>query len=144
MIYTATRELVRRRAGRRCEYCGLHEDDDPLFPFHVEHIIARQHAGSDLLSNLAFACHQDNLRKGPNLTGVDPVTRQLTKLFNPRRHKWTYHFHRQGPLLLGRTAIGRTKVAVLGLNLPHRVTLRAALIAAGRYPPSTGPYRTPP
>jgi hypothetical protein len=29
------RALVRARAGQRCEYCRLHEDDLPLFPFHV-------------------------------------------------------------------------------------------------------------
>ncbi|HLJ94829.1 MAG TPA: HNH endonuclease [Gemmataceae bacterium] len=134
MICPATRELVRRRAKRRCEYCGMHEDDDPLFAFHVEHIVPRQHGGGDSPPNLAYACHQDNLRKGPNLTGIDPVTRRIANLFNPRRHKWSYHFRRQGPLLIGRTAIGRATVAVLGMNLPHRVTLRAALIDAGLYP----------
>ena len=130
-----TRNQVRRRAGRRCEYCRLHEDDDPLFPFHVEHIIARQHGGTDALGNLALACHQDNLHKGPNLTGIDPLTKKLTRLFNPRRHKWSRHFRWDGQLLLGRTAIGRTTVAVLGINLLHRVTLREALMAAGSWPP---------
>ncbi len=130
-----TRNLVRQRAGQRCEYCRLHEDDDPLFAFHVEHVIARQHGGTDSPSNLALACHQDNLHKGPNLTGIDPVTKKLTRLFNPRRHKWSWHFHWDGPILTGRTAIGRATVAVLGMNLPHRVTLREALIAAGYFPP---------
>ena len=35
-----TRRLVRVRAGRRCEYCRFHEDDLPLWPFHLDHIIA--------------------------------------------------------------------------------------------------------
>lgn len=131
----ATRELVRQRAGRRCEYCRLHEDDDPLFAFHVEHVIARQHGGSDALANLAFACHQDNLRKGPNLTGIDPRSRKLTRLFHPRKHSWHWHFGWNGPLLVGRTPIGRATVEVLGMNLAHRMALRQALIAAGRFPP---------
>lgn len=131
-----TRELVRRRAGQRCEYCRLHEEDDPLFSFHVEHIIAQQHGGADSPSNLALACHQDNLHKGPNLTGIDPVTKKITRLFNPRRHKWTRHFRWDGPIVVGRTAIGRTTVAVLAMNLPHRITLREALIASGRVLPS--------
>lgn len=135
MIDAATRDLVHRRARRRCEYCRIHEDDDPLFPFHIEHIIARQHGGSDSPSNLAFACHQDNLHKGPNLTGIDPSTKKLTRLFNPRRHKWSRHFRWDGPLLVGRTAMGRATVAVLGMNLVHRVALREHLIAAGRFPP---------
>lgn len=135
MINQATRERVLRRARRRCEYCRLHEDDDPLFAFHIEHIVAKQHGGVDALSNLALACHQDNLRKGPNLTGIDPATRKLVKLFNPRRHRWARHFRWNGPILVGRTAVGRATVAVLGMNLLHRVTLRQALIAAGRFPP---------
>jgi hypothetical protein len=135
VIDAATRQLVRRRAKRRYEFCRLHEDHDPLFTFHVEHIIPRQHGGTDSPTNLAFACHQDNLRKGPNLTGIDPLTKRFAKLFNPRRHKWAYHFRWHGPVLVGRTAIGRATVAVLGMNLPHRVALRAALMAAGRFPP---------
>ncbi|MBV9125614.1 MAG: HNH endonuclease [Planctomycetes bacterium] len=131
----ATRELVRRRARRRCKYCRLHEEDDPLFTFHVEHIRARQHGGTDTPGNLALACHQDNLHKEPNLTGIDPVTGKLTRLFNPRRHKWTRHFRWDGLRLVGRTAIGRATVVVLGMNLVDRVTLREALITAGRFPP---------
>jgi hypothetical protein len=130
-----TRERVRLRAGRRCEYCQLHEDDDPLFPFQIEHIIARQHGGTDSPTNLALACEQDNLHKEPNLTGIDPVTKKLTRLFNPRRHKWSRHFRWDGPILVGRTAVGRTTVALLGMNLPHRVRLREVLIGAGRFPP---------
>jgi hypothetical protein len=131
----STRQAVRRRAGNRCEYCRLHDEDDPLFAFHVEHIRAKQHGGTDAPGNLAYSCHQDNLRKGPNLTGIDPKTRVLTRLFDPRRHKWSHHFRWDGPLLVGKTAIGRTTVAVLGMNLSHRVILRQALIAAARFPP---------
>jgi hypothetical protein len=132
----STRELVRCRAEQRCEYCRIYQEDDPLFAFHIEHIIAQQHGGTDSPSNLALACHQDNLHKGPNLTGIDPVTKKLTRLFNPRRHKWSRHFRWDGPILVGRTAIGRTTPAVLGMNLPHRIILREALIAAGRALPS--------
>jgi hypothetical protein len=131
----ATRELVRQRAGHRCEYCRLHQDEDPLFTFHVEHILAKKHRGSNSPSNLALACHEDNLHKGPNLTGIDPVTKKLTKLFNPRRHKWSWHFRWNGPTPIGLTAIGRTTVAVLAINLPHRIALREALFAGGRFPP---------
>jgi hypothetical protein len=41
----ALRAFVRERAGRRCEYCRLHEEDDDFLAFHVEHVIARQHGG---------------------------------------------------------------------------------------------------
>jgi hypothetical protein len=130
-----TRELVRRRARHRCEYCRLQEDDDPLFAFHIEHIVAKQHGGKDSPSNLALTCHEDNLHKGPNLTEIDPLTGKITRLFHPRRHKWSWHFRWEGPLLVGKTAVGRTTVAVLGINLPHRIALREALIAVRRFPP---------
>jgi hypothetical protein len=130
-----TREFVRRRAKHRCEYCRLHETDDPLFSFHVEHVVAKQHGGKDSVNNLALACHHDNLHKGPNLTGIDPKTKTLTRLFNPRRHKWSRHFRWDGPVLVGRTAVGRTTVYVLAMNLPLRVTLREALMDVGRFPP---------
>ena len=50
----ATRELVRRRAGERCEYCRLHQEHSGL-KHHVEHIVARQHGGSNGIDNLALA-----------------------------------------------------------------------------------------
>ena len=47
-----TRSRVRERAGNRCEYCQLHQDDSPLAVLHVEHIIPKAHGGSDDLGNL--------------------------------------------------------------------------------------------
>ncbi|HXK00748.1 MAG TPA: HNH endonuclease [Verrucomicrobiae bacterium] len=48
---------------------------------HVEHIIAKQHGGSGDAENLALACHRCNLQKGPNLTGIDPQTAEVARLF---------------------------------------------------------------
>jgi hypothetical protein len=42
----ALRAFVREPAGRRCESCRLHADDDFL-AFRVEYIIAKQHGGLD-------------------------------------------------------------------------------------------------
>jgi predicted restriction endonuclease len=53
----ATRKLVKERAGHRCEYCGISQSALPLSTFHVEHIIAKQHGGSDDPNNLALSCH---------------------------------------------------------------------------------------
>jgi len=47
MMNAALRALVRERAGRRCEYCRLHEDDADFFSFHVDHVVAKQHGGTD-------------------------------------------------------------------------------------------------
>jgi hypothetical protein len=51
----AIRVQVAARAGNRCEYCRLSEAHD-VYTFHVEHIIALKHGGSDELANRAFAC----------------------------------------------------------------------------------------
>ena len=61
MIDAAVRRRVRERAGERCEYCRLRAEQDRFHPFHIEHIVARQHRGGDDLENLALACHQCNL-----------------------------------------------------------------------------------
>ena len=127
------RRLVRRRARLRCEFCGLPEADSPVTPHHVEHIIARKHHGPTRSSNLALSCLHCNRHKGPNLSGIDPQTRLLTRLFHPRRHSWSYHFRWEGARLRGRTAIGRTTIRVLRINAPLRVVLREELITAGLF-----------
>src|SRR5215211_294900 len=63
---TFIRELVRGRAGNRCEYCHLPQEALPFATFHVEHIIATQHGGSDDETNLALSCDRCNFSKGPN------------------------------------------------------------------------------
>jgi hypothetical protein len=77
-----------------------------------------------------------NSFKGSDLAGIDAVTRRLTPLFNPRRHKWEWHFRYNGPTLIGRTAVGRTTIQVLQINCEEQVMLRTALMAEGLFPPS--------
>jgi 5-methylcytosine-specific restriction endonuclease McrA len=128
----ATRQDVLTRASGRCEYCRLPEAH-VVTRFQIEHVIAKQHGGKDTPSNLAYACVRCNLHKGPNLTGIDPKTRKIARLFNPRRHKWEKHFALNGPILVGRTAVGRTTVEVLAMNDPDRVALREELLRQGLF-----------
>jgi hypothetical protein len=129
------RQQVRERAADRCEYCRLSQRHDPFHPFHAEHIVARQHGGKDELQNLAWACHQCNLHKGPNLAGIDPDTNQMVRLFHPRLDHWPEHFAWQGLLIIGLTAVGRTSVWVLDMNAEERVELRRVLLALGELEP---------
>lgn len=80
-------------------------------------------------------CSFCNHHRGPNLSGIDWKTRKIVRLFHPRLHKWNHHFRWNGPLLIGRTAIGRATVAVLAINHSHRVRHRRQLIAEGVFPP---------
>jgi len=129
----ATRRLVRRRAQERCEYCRLPQAAQRFVTFHVEHIIAKQHGGSDDPDNLCAACARSNAFKGPNLTGIEPETGNVERLFDPRHQNWHEHFELHGPAIVGVTAIGRTTVEVLAMNEGRRVQLRTELIARGEF-----------
>jgi len=130
----STRHFVYRRAGNRCEYCHLAVEHEPFVSFHVDHVIARQHGGSDDPSNLCLACTSCNLHKGTNIAGVDPLTGALVRLFHPRRDKWADHFEWHGPLLVGKTDVGRATIAVLKINSLDNIKQREALIEEGVFP----------
>jgi hypothetical protein len=127
----ATRRTVRQRAQDRCEYCHLPQSAQPFVTFHVEHIIARQHGGTDDLGNLCLACQRCNAAKGPNISGRDQVSGEIQRLFDPRHQEWSEHFKFQGPMIVGLSAIGRATVELLNLNERRRVQLRAEVQARG-------------
>ena len=129
----ALERQVRERAKHQCEYCRIPAYISE-FTFPIDHIIAQQHGGETTLENLALSCPHDNYHKGPNIAGIDPVTKKLTRLFNPRRDRWNAHFQWDGPVLRGKTAIGRTTLYVLAINHPDRVEVRRLLIEAGLFP----------
>ncbi|HKI33505.1 MAG TPA: HNH endonuclease signature motif containing protein [Gemmataceae bacterium] len=126
----ATRQLIRQRAGNRCEYCRSHQDDEPFFTFQIEHVIAKQHGGASALDNLALACPHCNLHKGPNIASIEAGA--LVPLFHPRQHDWTEHFQLQGATIIGLTPIGRATVRVLNMNDPLRVEVRADVLRRQR------------
>jgi len=121
-IEIAVRRLVRNRAGNRCEYCHCHQDELPFVTFHVEHIIAIQHGGSDHEMNLGLSCHWCNFQKGTNI--ATQIDGQLVPLFNPRIHEWEKHFKVDGDLLVGLTPIRRGTVRLLDMNDHDRRELR--------------------
>lgn len=117
------RQLIRQRAGNRCEYCRLQQAQE-LLPFHIEHITSRQHGGKSSSENLALACHHCNLHKGTNLSGLDPKGGKLTRLFHPRLDDWSEHFTDRDGEIIGLSAIGRTTVKLLRMNQDGRLQLR--------------------
>jgi hypothetical protein len=76
----SVRRFVAERAGRRCEYCLLHERDS-YTPHQVDHILSQKHAGSSDPENLAWACIRCNAWKGSDISSIDPETGQLVALF---------------------------------------------------------------
>ena len=123
---------VRRRAGFRCEYCQFPERFAEL-RFQVDHIVPQQHGGPGLSANLAWSCLRCNKHKGPNLSGIDPVTGQVVRLFHPRRDRWAEHFAWEATKLIGLTPAGRATVQVLQINRPDAVLVREALMQEDSY-----------
>lgn len=133
MMDEALRAFVWERAAGRCEYCRLHQDDYDYQTFHVEHIIAKQHGGSDDADNLCLACSECNWAKRPNLGGM--LDDQLVALFHPRRQAWKRHFRWELTLAVGKTKSGIVTVQVLNMNNESRLMLREILLVNGRFPP---------
>jgi hypothetical protein len=130
-----TRELVRQRAGERCEYCHFPQSAVPYLVFHVDHIVAKQHVdeASDDPQLLAWACSECNYHKGPNLVSIDPLTKQQADLFNPRNDEWERHFAVEDGAVIGLTPTGRATARLLNTNAPRLVRLRRELIEIGEY-----------
>jgi hypothetical protein len=131
-IPESIRQQVRERAGQRCEYCRTPEGVS-LYDHHVDHIISLKHSGPSGLENLAWACFQCNVAKGSDIAGIDEKTGELTPFYNPRQHNWDDHFEWGGPVIVGKTPIGRVTVRLLQMNHPERVETRRRLMKAGRW-----------
>ena len=120
------RQAVRERAQNRCEYCHWPAQFAQR-PFTVDHLLPRKPGGRSELHNLALACFRCNVHKGTNLTGIDPNTGQVGRLFDPRQDNWDNHFHWEGAQLFSETPVGRATMNVLGLHHAPAVAVRVAL-----------------
>jgi len=125
------REEVRQRANNCCEYCLIPELPN-AHSFHVDHIKpSKKHKGPDELDNLAWACFDCNTTKSGEIAGYDPVTKQLTPLYNPRIQNWHEHFKKDGPTIVPISAHGRVTVELLNMNDSAQIELRILLIKLG-------------
>ena len=128
-----TRNLVRQRADERCEYCRLPDFADE-WPFHVDHIVARVHGGTDDLDNICWSCTQCNLHKSSNIASIDPESGQRVDLFNPRTDAWSNHFaFDTDGRIAGLTPTGRATARLLGMNGSPQLELRRELIEQGDF-----------
>ena len=76
------RAEIARRAGRRCEYCLIH-DEDSGFAHQVDHVISRKHGGSSTSDNLAYACVVCNRYKGSDVASIESDTGEIIRLLIP-------------------------------------------------------------
>ncbi|MFN5101203.1 MAG: HNH endonuclease [Planctomycetota bacterium] len=128
------RRLIRDRAGHRCEYCLIHQDD-AFLPHEPDHIIAVKHRGETIEGNLAWTCYVCNRAKGSDLASIDQTTGEIVRLFNPRTDSWGDHLEliKDGSIE-AKTAIGRVTVALLSLNRPELLAIRELLAKSSRKP----------
>lgn len=126
------RSFISQRAGLRCEYCLIHEDD-AAFSHEVDHIVSRQHGGETTADNLAYACMICNRFKGANISSAD-ASGAIMRLFNPRSERWEDHFRLTGAVIQPLTGTGEATARLLRLNAAERVVERNALQRLGRYP----------
>ena len=127
------REVYERAAGC-CEYCRR-TVRVRLVPFEVDHIVPLKHGGDDIEQNLCLACEPCNRYKGANVAAIDPLSDELTRLYNPRQQTWSEHFtiHPDGSLS-GNSPEGRATVLVLRLNEAPRIEQRYGERLLGDYP----------
>jgi hypothetical protein len=139
-IPPAIRDLVRQRAGGKCEYCHALERWQYV-PFTVDHVIPLAEGGADDPDNLALACFHCNRSKADRLTVLDSDSGGHVLLFNPRQDEWSEHFSwsADGLQIVGLTAVGWATVEALELNRERAIRIRAADQVIGRHPPSGDP-----
>ena len=124
---------VRERAGNRCEYCLIHEDDIAFRP-HVDHIVSRKHGGPSDIENLAYACVICNRSKGSDVASIDGRSGEIVRLFHPRKDLWADHFQLDGGSIRALSDVGSATAALLKFNAPERLAERRLLQALGSYP----------
>ena len=122
-----------QRARERCEYCLL-PSELSVMPFEIDHIIPRKHGGLTVEDNLALACFYCNRYKGPNIAGIDPKSRVMSRLFDPRKDLWDHHFRWQGTRIEGITELGRATIDVFRMNHADMLVVREVLREEGVFP----------
>ena len=133
LVPAALRDFARRRAGFRCEYCLIHEDDC-TYPHEIDHIISRKHGGESDEANLAWACFVCNRLKGSDIASIDIETGKLARLYHPRKDRWNKHFRLNGPRIEPLTNVGRVTEHLLQVDHPYNVQLRKELLSKGLFP----------
>lgn len=129
-ISEQVRANVARRAGHRCEYC-LIQENDAGFPHQVDHVVSRKHGGTSASDNLAYACILCNRYKGSDIASINPKTGGAVRLFHPRLDRWVDHFRLDGDFIEPLTDAGSATALLLRLNAAERLAERRLLAWPG-------------
>ena len=118
------RTLVEKRALGRCEYCQAHKRI--VMSLEVDHVLPLTAGGVSDIDNLCLACRGCNGFKRAFISGPDPETGQVTRLYNPHTDVWIEHFRwmHGGTRIHGLTAVGRATIRRLKMNRADAVSAR--------------------
>jgi HNH endonuclease len=130
------RRAVVERARGCCEYCRCPDCFSPQ-PFSIDHTFPKSRGGRTEFENLALICQGCNNHKYDKIQGLDPKSKELVDLHNPRKALWHEHFTWSADFqqVVGITATGRATIAALQLNRDRVVNLRRVLLVTGDHPP---------
>ncbi|MEO1792499.1 MAG: HNH endonuclease signature motif containing protein [Cyanobacteria bacterium J06629_19] len=124
------RRIVAERAYDCCEYC-LQPAAFAFCSHEIDHVIAEKHGGKTIENNLAFACKLCNTLKGSDLASIDPNSKEVVRLYQPRQDHWHNHFQCKEAELIPLTDIARTTVWLLQLNRADRLMERPLWLDSG-------------
>jgi hypothetical protein len=121
-------EPVAKRAKYRCEYCHAPES---FFPHRLclDHIIPESSDGPTATANLALCCYGCQQQKLAFETGIDPASKKQSRIFHPRRQRWTRHFRWSNDNLriVGLSRVGRATIERLAMNNDRQIEARKRL-----------------
>jgi HNH endonuclease len=102
----------------------------------VEHIVPVSRGGEDTAANWALACRACNLYKATHISGNDPESDVVVRLFHPREDHWEEHFRvaAESGAIEGLTPIGKATVVRLGMNSAAQVAARQQWMHLGLFP----------
>jgi 5-methylcytosine-specific restriction endonuclease McrA len=124
-ISAALRQRVAEAARFRCGYClTAQRIIGPLL--EIDHFIPESRGGSSDEENLWLACPMCNSHKADRQEALDPESRAMVPLFNPRAARWEEHFEwiEAGTMIRGKTPQGRATVVALQMNHQDIVAAR--------------------
>lgn len=81
------RRRIAEQARHRCGYC-LSREDIVGAPMEIDHLIPESLGGRTEEENLWLACSLCNDHKANKIAGLDPLTGEIVRLFNPRNQSW--------------------------------------------------------
>jgi 5-methylcytosine-specific restriction endonuclease McrA len=135
-ISAALRRRVAEAARFRCGYClTAQRIIGPLL--EIDHFIPESRGGSSDEENLWLACPMCNSHKADRQEALDPESRAMVPLFNPRAARWEEHFEwiEAGTMIRDKTPQGRATVVALQMNHQDIVAARGLWVIAGWHPP---------